>query len=130
MSARILVVEDSANNTYLMTYLLQAHTHTVTAAASGEQALDLARASCPDLVVMDLQLPGIDGCQTLAAMRAEPELCDVPVVAVTSFALVGDRDRILDAGFDHYLAKPIDPVTFTDEIEGYLPQPLRSSAPN
>jgi two-component system, cell cycle response regulator DivK len=130
MSARILVVEDSPNNMYLMTYLLQAHAHTVTAAGSGEQALDLARASCPDLVVMDLQLPGVDGYQTLAAIRSEPGLCDVPVVAVTSFALVGDRDRILDAGFDHYLAKPIDPATFTDEIDAYLPEQLRSSGPN
>jgi CheY-like chemotaxis protein len=130
MSARIVVVEDSPNSMYLMTYLLQAHTHTVIPAASGEQALGLTRASCPDLVVMDLQLPGIDGYQTLAAMRSEPELCDIPVIAVTSFALVGDRDRILDAGFDHYVAKPIDPETFTGEIDAYLPQHLRSSAPN
>ncbi len=130
MSARILVVEDSAKSMYLMTYLLQAHTHTVTSAASGEQALNLARASCPDLVVMDLQLPGIDGYQTLAAMRSEPGLCDVPVVAVTSFALVGDRDRILQAGFNHYVAKPIDAATFTDEIDAFLPEGLRSSAPN
>ncbi|KUL28805.1 response regulator [Actinoplanes awajinensis] len=130
MNARILVVEDTPNNMYLMTYLLQAHSHTVTPAASGEEALALARASRPDLVVMDLQLPGIDGYQTLAAMRADPGLREVPVVAVTSFALVGDRDRILNAGFDHYVAKPIDPATFTDEIDAYLPQLLRSSAPN
>jgi CheY-like chemotaxis protein len=130
MSARILVVEDSPNNMYLMTYLLRAHTHTVIPAASGEQALGLARASCPDLIVMDLQLPGIDGQQTLTAMRSEPGLCDVPVIAVTSFALVGDRDRILAAGFDHYMAKPIDPATFTHEIDAYLPLDLRSSAPN
>jgi CheY-like chemotaxis protein len=112
-----------------MRYLLEAHAHTVTSAVTGEQAIGLARASCPDLVVLDLQLPGIDGYQTLAALRSEPGLCDVPVVAVTSFALVGDRDRALGAGFDHYVAKPIDPATFTDEIDLYLPERLRGSAP-
>lgn len=129
MSARMLVVEDSANSMYLMTYLIQAHSYTVIPASSGEQALELARESYPDLVVMDLQLPGLDGYHALAALRSDPALRAVPVVAVTSFALVGDRDRILDAGFDHYMAKPIDPVTFVDEIDAYLPARLRSPAP-
>jgi two-component system cell cycle response regulator len=127
--ARILVVEDTPYSLQLMQYILQAHAHTVVPAVTGEEAVQLAQASCPDLVVMDLQLPGIDGYEALAALRATPSLAAVPVVAVTSFAMVGDRDRALGAGFDHYMTKPIDPETFAAEIGARLPQNLRGSAP-
>lgn len=112
-----------------MQYLLEAHAHTVVAAVTGEQAIQFALESRPDLIVMDLQLPGIDGYRALAALRAAPALASVPVVAVTSFAMVGDRDRALGAGFDHYMTKPIDPETFTTEISARLPQHLRGSKP-
>jgi len=129
VGARILVVEDTAYSLHLMTYLLTAYGHTVTAAVTGEQAIDLAPATGPDLVVMDLQLPGIDGFETMTAIRAIPGLGTVPVVAVTSFAMVGDRDRAMDAGFDHYLTKPIDPESFVDEIDLRLPEPCRGARP-
>jgi two-component system cell cycle response regulator len=112
-----------------MTYLLEAYGHIVDAAVTGESGIELARTSRPDLVVVDVQLPGIDGYQTLQALRAMPELDGVPVVAVTAFAMVGDRDRALDAGFDHYMTKPIDPETFTGEIDARLPTRLRGSLP-
>jgi two-component system cell cycle response regulator len=121
MGAHILVVEDTPHNLQLMTYLLEMHGHTVVAAVTGEQGLELARSVRPDLVVMDLQLPGIDGYQALKAIRSAPDLAGIPVIAVTSFAMVGDRDRALSAGFDHYLTKPIDPEAFTGEIEAFLP---------
>ncbi|HLL64509.1 MAG TPA: response regulator [Micromonosporaceae bacterium] len=127
MGGRILLVEDTPHNLQLMTYLLEAHGHAVTGAATGEQGIDLAQASPPDLIVMDLQLPGIDGYQALEALRSASALIGVPVVAVTSFAMVGDRDRALSAGFDHYLTKPIEPETFTDEIDSCLPEQLRGS---
>ena len=127
MGARILVVEDTAHSLQLMTYLLTAHKHTVVEAVSGEQAIDVASATTPDLVVMDLQLPGIDGFETLAALRSIPDRDAVPVIAVTSFAMVGDRDRALEAGFDHYMTKPIDPESFVDEINSRLPEQLRGS---
>jgi CheY-like chemotaxis protein len=130
MGARILVVEDTPHSLQLMTYLLQAHTHTVIPAGTGEHGIELAHTPpAPDLVVMDLQLPGIDGYQTLAALRASPDSAAVPVIAVTSFAMVGDRDRALNAGFDHYLTKPIDPETFTEEINNLLPERLRGHLP-
>jgi two-component system cell cycle response regulator len=129
MGARILVVEDTPHNLQLMTYLLQTHGHTVAGAVTGEQGIELALASRPDLVVMDLQLPGVDGYEALTALRSAPGLAAVPVVAVTSFAMVGDRDRALGAGFDHYMAKPIDPESFTEEINGRLPEHLRGTRP-
>jgi two-component system cell cycle response regulator len=127
--ARILVVEDTPHSLQLMQYILQAHGHTVVAAVTGEEAVQFAQESCPDLVVMDLQLPGIDGYQALAALRGTPSLAAVPVVAVTSFAMVGDRDRALGAGFDHYMTKPIDPETFAAEIGACLPENRRGSPP-
>lgn len=129
MGARILVVEDTFHNSQLMTYLLEACGHTVIAAGTGEEGIDLAGTSRPDLVVMDLQLPGIDGYQAFTGIRSLPELATVPVVAVTSFAMVGDRDRAIEAGFDHYLTKPIDPETFTEEINARLPEHLRGNLP-
>jgi two-component system, cell cycle response regulator len=129
VGARILVVEDTAHSLHLMTYLLTAYGHTVAGAVTGEQAIDLAPATMPDLVVMDLQLPGIDGFETMTAIRAIAGLRAVPVVAVTSFAMVGDRDRAVDAGFDHYLTKPIDPESFVAEIDLRLPEPLRGARP-
>jgi two-component system cell cycle response regulator len=129
MGARILVVEDTPHNLQLMTYLLAAYDHTVATAGTGEQAIELASAAPPDLIVMDLQLPGIDGYQALKTLRSVPELSSILVVAVTSFAMVGDRDRALEAGFDHYMTKPIDPETFVEEIHTRLPERLRGSPP-
>jgi two-component system cell cycle response regulator len=129
MGARILVVEDTSYSLQLMTYLLEAQGHTVAEAETGEDAVEIAPAWYPDLVVMDLQLPGMDGYQALSALRAMPELTGVPIVAVTSFAMVGDRERAMDAGFSHYMTKPIDPETFAEEINTRLPERLRGAAP-
>jgi two-component system cell cycle response regulator len=127
MGARILLVEDTPHNLQLMTYLLEANGHTVEAADTGEQAVSRATRAPPDLVVLDLQLPGIDGYEALKALRSMPDLGAVPVIAVTSFAMVGDRDLALAAGFDHYMTKPIEPETFVTEVESYLPELLRGT---
>ncbi|MDT4990266.1 MAG: two-component system, cell cycle response regulator [Actinoplanes sp.] len=129
MGAAILVIEDTPESLRLMSYLLAAYGHAVTTAVTGEQGVELARAARPDMILMDLQLPGIDGFEALAALRSIADLDGVPVVAVTSFAMVGDRDRALAAGFDHYLTKPIDPETFPDEINARLPAELRGYLP-
>jgi two-component system, cell cycle response regulator len=127
MGARILIVEDTPHSLQLMTYLLESYDHIVDSAITGEQGIESARAARPDLVVVDVQLPGMDGYQTLKAFRSIPDLDGVPVVAVTAFAMVGDRDRALEAGFDHYMTKPIDPETFTAEINARLPVHLCGS---
>lgn len=129
MAARILVVEDTAHNMQLMRYLLEAHGHTVVPATSGEEAVELTAADKPDLVLMDLQLPGIHGQEALRILRGMPQGADVPVIAITSFAMVGDRGQAIEAGFDDYLAKPIDPHTFADDIDNRLPDALRGSPP-
>jgi CheY-like chemotaxis protein len=127
--AHILTVEDTPHNLELMTYLLQASGHVVSQAITGQQGLDLARAEHPDLIVLDVQLPDMDGYQILALLRADPAMSRVPVVAVTAYAMVGDRDHALAAGFDGYLSKPIDPVTFARDVDAYLPAELRGHAP-
>lgn len=129
MGATIIVVEDTLDSLHLLTYLLKSHGHAIVAATTGEQGVELARAARPDLVIMDLQLPGIDGFEALSVLRSIPDLDGVPVVAVTSFAMVGDRDRALAAGFDYYMTKPIDPETFPEEINTRLPTQLRGSLP-
>jgi CheY-like chemotaxis protein len=120
MAVRILLLEDNPANLELMTYLLRAFGHTVLTAEDGRQGLHSARQEQPDLIICDVQLPEMDGYAVAAALKADPALRKIPLVAVTALAMVGDRDRMLAAGFDGYLAKPIDPETFVGQIEGYL----------
>lgn len=130
MPARIMIVEDMPYNMELMSYLLEVRGHEVVPAGDGRTALELSAASPPpDLVVMDLQLPDMSGEEVMAALRGRPGMAQVPYVAVTALAMVGDRDRLLAAGFDAYVSKPLDPVTFATELEGHLPAERRGSAP-
>jgi len=127
MPARILVIEDNAENLELMTYLLKAFGHTVLSARDGEEGLALARSEPPDLIVSDVQMPKMDGYQVIREVRRDPRLAQLPVVAVTAYAMRGDRDKVLAAGFDGYISKPIVPEEFASQIEGYL-HPARHSA--
>jgi CheY-like chemotaxis protein len=117
--ARILIIEDNPTNRQLMAYLLRAFGHTVAEASDGETGLTQA-AEAPDLILCDIHLPGIDGYQVAAHLKSSPELRVVPLVAVTALAMVGDRDRVMDAGFNGYLTKPIEPETFVQQVEGFL----------
>jgi CheY-like chemotaxis protein len=130
VSARILAVDDVSHNLELMTYLLQASGHEVIAAATGADAVRLASEHRPDLIVLDVQLPDIDGYEVLRRLRAEPELEQLPIIAVTAYAMVGDRDHALAAGFDGYLAKPIDPTTLIEALNAYLPDDRRGHEPH
>jgi CheY-like chemotaxis protein len=120
MGARILLIEDNPANLELAQYVLEAASHTVLSATDGESGLALAFAGPPDLVVCDLQLPGIDGIELAKRMKAATALAHVPLIAVTAYAMVGDRERVLAAGFDGYIAKPIDPETFAMQIAAFL----------
>jgi two-component system, cell cycle response regulator len=120
MPARILVIEDNPANLELMTYLLRAFGHVPLTAHDGEQGLAVARREKPDLIVCDIQLPGMDGHAVAREAKAEQALRPIPLVAVTAFAMVGDRDRVLASGFDAYISKPIDPETFLAHIEAFL----------
>jgi two-component system, cell cycle response regulator len=120
MRARILVVEDNAPNLDLMVYLLTAFGHLVIAACDGKEGLRIATREKPDLILCDIHLPEIDGYKLVSKLKTDAECCSIPTVAVTALAMVGDRDRVLRAGFDGYVAKPIDPETFVKKVEAFL----------
>jgi len=117
---RILVVEDNERNLKLVRDVLQYAGYEVISARSGEHGVALAREQAPDLVLMDLQLPTMDGIEALRILRGDPLTQEIPVVAVTAFAMKEDRERALDAGFDSYLEKPISVRTFPQLIHGFL----------
>lgn len=120
MNKRILLIEDNEQNRYLVTFLLQARGWEVTHAADGPTGLALAAAIAPALILLDIQLPGMDGYAVARALRANPGLDAIPVVAVTSYAMPGDRERCIESGCNGYMEKPIDPQTFATEVEGFL----------
>ncbi|MDG4553759.1 MAG: response regulator [Candidatus Competibacter sp.] len=122
MSATILLIEDNEQNRYLVTFLLERFGHRVTMAPDGPSGLALARRQSFDLVLLDIQLPGLDGYAVARALRADPITRDLPIVAVTSYAMAGDREQILAAGCNGYLEKPIDPDTFVADVTGFLRQ--------
>jgi CheY-like chemotaxis protein len=126
-AARILVVEDNPANLALMDYLLRAFGYTVISATDGDQGIVVAIRERPDLILMDLQLPTITGFEAAHRIRASSPAASAPIVAVTAFAMVGDRERVLGEGFDGYISKPINPETFITQIEAFLPQSLRAS---
>jgi len=117
MSARILLIEDNEQNLYLTTFLLEKGGHEVIQARSGTEGIALAARLRPDLILLDIQLPEMDGYAVARALRRDARLKDVPIVAVTSYAMVGDRERALEAGCTAYIEKPINPETFLGEVE-------------
>lgn len=125
MIARILVIEDDPASLELISYLLCAHGYATTTASRGDEGLATARAIRPDLIICDVQLPGLDGYAIAAQLKADDALKSVPLVALTALAMVGDRERVLAAGFDAYLSKPIDPLHFVENIDPLLKPELR-----
>jgi two-component system, cell cycle response regulator DivK len=119
--ATILVVEDNEKNLKLVRDVLQYAGYDVVAASSAEQGVAIAMESPPDLVLMDLQLPGMDGTAALRQLRDSPRTRLVPVVAVTAFAMKDDRERALNAGFDGYLEKPISVRALPEQVRSFLP---------
>lgn len=119
--ATILLVEDIPANLALATKLLRGAGHDVLSASTATAGLELARDRIPDLVLMDLGLPDIDGWQALSQLRAEPSTARLRVIAFTAHAMMGDHARVLEAGFDGYLSKPIDFATFVESVEDLLP---------
>ena len=116
MSSLILIVEDNPRNLKLVRDLLEHHGYLTLAAATGEEAIDLARAHRPHLILMDVQLPGMDGVAALTRMRADPATAGLRIVAVTAFAMKHDRDRFLAWGFDGYIEKPISVRDFPGQV--------------
>lgn len=120
--ARILVVEDNRENLELMVFLLRAFGHDPVSATSGAAAIELSQSDRFDVVLLDIQMPEMDGFETARALRENAALDDVPLVAVTALAMPGDREMILDAGFSGYIAKPIDPGRLPGQLASFLPR--------
>ena len=118
--ARILIIEDNENNLYLQTFILQKNGHEILQASSGESGIARAAEERPDLILLDIQLPGMDGYTVAEALRKNPAIMNTPIVAVTSYAMTGDRERILAAGCTSYIEKPINPDTFHAEVTQFL----------
>ena len=120
MTHVILVVEDNERNLKLLRDVLEYAGYDVRVARTAEDGITLAVKEPPDLVLMDLQLPGIDGMEALRQLRENPRTADIPVVAVTAQAMKQDRERALDAGFNGYIEKPISVRAFPDQVRGFL----------
>lgn len=123
MGARILVIEDNLANMELVHYVLEAYGYQVSEALDGEAGLRQVREQQPDLIVCDLQLPGIDGFEIARQLKADAVFAAIPLIAVTAFAMVGDRERVLASGFDGYITKPLDPQVFVPQIAAFLQMP-------
>lgn len=120
MKATILLIEDNAQNRYLTTFLLERQGFFVISASDGPSGIDKARTQQADLVLLDIQLPLMDGYEVARALRSMDQLADTPIIAVTSYAMPGDRERCLEAGCSGYIEKPINPKTFVEEIEQFI----------
>ncbi len=117
---RILVVEDNEDNIRLVRFILERSGYEVIEARDGAEGVALAVKEKPDLVIMDIQLPDIDGLEATKRIRASEADSDIPIIALTSYAMPGDREKALAAGCNGYITKPIDVDTFIAEIEKYL----------
>ena len=117
---KILLIEDNEVNRRLAGFLLRSQGYQVIEATTAQAAFDMIPNNRPDLIVMDIQLPGMDGLEATTKLKAEPATANIPVIAVTSYAMAGDRDKALAAGCSGYVTKPIDKTIFLAEISRHL----------
>ena len=128
--AKILIVEDNALNIKLFCDLLAAHGHQPEAVTDSRQALDAAHELDPDLVITDIQLPHVTGLDLIRMIRADEQLCDVPIMAVTAYSARGDEERIRAAGAQAYVSKPISVMRVADTVEQLRKGPAEAAAPH
>ena len=120
MNTTLLIIEDNDQNYYLMRFLLEKNGFDILGAETGKKGIEMARQHQPRAILLDIQLPEMDGYAVAAMLKNDSELKKIPIIAVTSYAMVGDREQILAAGADGYIEKPIDPETFVTEIQKFL----------
>jgi two-component system, cell cycle response regulator DivK len=122
MSDTLLIIEDNEQNFYLMRFMLENSGFVVIGAENGREGIELALRHKPSAILLDIQLPEMDGYAVAAELKKHDVLAGVPIIAVTSYAMVGDREKIIAAGATGYIEKPINPETFVPEINQYLPK--------
>ena len=120
MPKRILIADDNEQNLYLSRFLLEQHGFDVMVARNGVQCLDLAQTELPDLILMDIQMPEMDGYEAIRQLRATPKVGAIPIVVVSSYAMANDRERALSLGCSGYIEKPIVPESFVRQVSEYL----------
>ena len=120
MKQKILIIEDNEQNLYLLTFIVEKHGYDVSAARDGKEGIEIAQRIKPDMILLDIQLPVMDGYAVARELRKNQDLANTPIVAVTSFAMIGDREKAIKAGCIGYIEKPIDPKTFITQVEQYF----------
>jgi len=119
VKSKTLIIEDNENNMYLITFLLKNSGHDVFQAYDGQAGVELAKTENPDLILLDIQLPKMNGYEVARELRKDESLSNTPIVAITSYAMPGDQEKALEAGCTGYIKKPINPDTFVGEVESY-----------
>jgi two-component system cell cycle response regulator DivK len=117
---KVLIIEDNENNLYMMRFILTKLGHAVLEARDGAAGVELAKKNRPDLILMDIQLPVLDGYSATRQIREDDTLKEIPIIAVTSYAMVGDREKAIEAGCTAYVEKPINPASFIKILERYI----------
>ena len=117
---KLLIIEDNEQNLYMMRYLLERKGYRIISAENGPDGIELAKSETPDGILLDIQLPEMDGYEVASRLKKIPCICSIPIIAVTSYAMPGDRKQALRAGADGYIEKPVDPDTFAETIGQFL----------
>ncbi|MBN2687377.1 MAG: response regulator [Deltaproteobacteria bacterium] len=120
MKGKILVIEDNEQNLYLVRFILEKNDYEVFAVMDGESGIEMAASLRPDMILLDIQLPLMDGYTVARNLRRNPDLADTPIVAVTSYAMTGDREKTIEAGCNGYIEKPINPDIFMAQVEQHF----------
>lgn len=124
MRTKILIIEDNEQNMYMLTYLLQSEGYDIIQAYSGITGVEFAKEENPDIVLLDIQLPEMDGYEVAEKLIQIEAMKDTPIIAVTSYAMPGDKEKALESGATGYIEKPINPDTFISQMESFLPKHL------
>lgn len=124
MKLKVMVIEDNKQNMYMMTYLLESYSYEVIQSFSGIDGIKKAKEEKPVIILLDIQLPEMDGYNIARELKKNEELKNIPIIAVTAYAMMGDKEKAIDAGAIGYIEKPIDPDTFVSQMEVFLPPHL------
>ncbi len=124
MKPKVLIIEDNEQNMYMVTYLLENTGYEVIQSFNGIDGIEKARQTHPDIILLDIQLPEMNGYEIAGELKKKKELSGIPIIAVTSYAMLGDKEKALEAGATGYIEKPIDPDTFISQMEVFLPPHL------
>ena len=120
MQSKVLIIEDNKQNMYMITYLLESYGYKVIQSFSGVDGIILAKEEMPDIILLDIQLPEMDGYAIARAIKKHEELKSIPIIAVTSYAMPGDKEKAMGAGAIGYIEKPINPDTFIAQMKAFL----------